>query len=188
MRFGRNFSIVLSTLAGLSFALEALAAPPPWAPAHGYRAKNEAFYVGYTGHEWRHDYGILGGRCNTDEILAVAGAVTGGVIGGKVAKPENRTVGVLVGAVLGGLIGAKIGDRIDDRDRACIGHSLELARTGQSIRWTNPATGFSYQVKPVSDLAGGCRQFELRTDGKRAKPTKLQACSKNSGAWAFREG
>jgi surface antigen len=126
-------------------------------------------------------------RHSQDEILAVAGAVSGGVIGGKVASPENRAVGVLVGAVLGGLIGAKIGDRIDERDRACIGHALELARTGQSVRWTNPTTGLGYQMKPVSDLAGGCRQVELRTDGRRSKPTTLQACSKNSGAWSFRE-
>jgi surface antigen len=142
--------------------------------------------VGYTGRQWGHDYGILDGRCNTDEILAVAGAVTGGIVGGKIASPENRVVGVLVGAVIGGVVGAEIGDRFDDNDRACMGHSLELARTGQVVRWTNPATGLSYQVKPVTDLADGCRQFELaRKDGKRSRPEKLLACSRDAGTWSF---
>jgi surface antigen len=186
MRLGQSISIGLAALVGLSLASETLAKPPPWAPAHGYRAKNTPFYVGYTGHQWGHDYGIIGGRCDTDEILAVAGAVTGGIIGGKVASPEQRVVGVLVGAVLGGVIGAQIGDRLDKRDRACIGHSLELARTGQRVRWTNPTTGLSYQLRPVSDLADGCRQFEfVRRDGGRSKPAELRACSRDSGSWSF---
>jgi len=186
MRLGHSISIALAALVSLSLACETFAKPPPWAPAHGYRAKDKPFYVGYTGHQWGHDYGIIGGRCNTDEILAVAGAVTGGIIGGKVASPEQRVVGVLIGAVLGGVIGSQIGDRLDERDRACIGHSLELARTGQTVRWTNPTTGLSYQVKPVSDLADGCRQFELvRRDGRRSKPVELDACSRKSGSWSF---
>jgi surface antigen len=186
MRLGRTISVAL---VGLCVASETLAKPPPWAPAHGYRAKQGAFYVGYTGRQWGNDYGILGGRCNTDEILAVAGAVTGGIVGGKVASPENRVVGTLVGAILGGVIGAQIGDRLDERDRACIGHSLELARTGQMVRWTNPTTGLIYQMKPVSDLADGCRQFELeRKDGGRSNPAKLRACSRDSGTWSFLEG
>ena len=117
--------------------------------------------MGYTGHQWGRDYGVLSGSCNTDDILAITGAVAGGVIGGKIASPENRVVGVLVGAVLGGVIGAEIGERLDQRVRACIGHSLELARTGQTVRWTNPTTGLNYQVKAMSDLADGCRVFEL---------------------------
>jgi surface antigen len=185
MQTGRVISITLATLIGLSLVSETLAKPPPWAPAHGYRAKHAPFYVGYTGYQWGRDYGILGGRCNTDEILAVAGAITGGIIGGKVASPENRVVGVLVGAVLGGVVGAHIGDRLDERDRACIGHSLELARTGQTVRWTNPNTGLGYQVKPVTDLADGCREFEFRRDSGRTKPTKLHACSRDSGSWSF---
>jgi len=187
MRLRRMTSILVTALAALSLTGESLADPPPWAPAHGYRAKHDPFYVGYTGRQWARDYGILGGRCNSDEILAVAGAVTGGVVGGKVASPENRAVGVLVGAVIGGVVGAHIGDRIDERDRACIGHSLELARTRQTVRWTNATTGLSYQLKPVSDLADGCRQFELvRRDGRSSKPAKLHACSRGDGSWSFR--
>ncbi|MBX3707946.1 MAG: glycine zipper 2TM domain-containing protein [Pseudomonadales bacterium] len=168
-------------------ALEALGKPPPWAPAHGYRAKGDPFYVGYTGRQWPRDYGILGGRCNTDEVLAAVGAVAGGVIGGRVSSPENRVIATILGAVIGGVIGAEVGNRIDDRDRACIAQSLELARTGQTVRWTNPDTGVSYAVKPVQDLADGCREFELSArDGTRSRPTRVTGCSAQPGAWSFR--
>ena len=186
MHLRQIIPIAFAALVGLCLASETLAKPPPWAPAHGYRAKHGPFYVGYTGRQWGHDYGILDGRCNTDEILAVVGAVTGGIVGGKIASPENRAVGILVGAVLGGVVGAQIGDRLDDSDRACMGHSLELARTGQTVRWTNPTTGLSYQLKPVSDLADGCRQFELaRKDDGRSNPARLRACSRDFGTWSF---
>jgi len=186
MRCRRIASFALASVVLLSFAAETLAKPPPWAPAHGYRAKNEAFYVGYTGHQWPRDYGILGGRCNTDEVLAAVGAVAGGVIAGSAAKPQDRAIASLIGAILGGVIGAQIGDRIDQRDRACIGHSLELARTGQTIRWSNPDTGYGYQLRPVSDLADGCREFELaRTDGGRSKPARMRGCATGDGAWSL---
>ena len=92
MCIGRITSITFAVLVSLSLASETFGTPPPWAPAHGYRAKNGPFYVGYTGHQWGHDYGILDGRCNTDEILAVAGVITGGIIsvGDRAAWEEAR--------------------------------------------------------------------------------------------------
>lgn len=186
MRCSRFSFSGLGLVLGLLVAASAWAKPPPWAPAHGYRAKNDPFYVGYTGRQWQRDYGILAGRCNTDDILAAVGAVAGGVIGGRVASPDTRVVGVVVGAIIGGVIGDRIGDRIDERDRACVGHSLELARTGQTVRWTNPATGLAYDVRPVRDLADGCREFELVVrDGKRGKPAKLRGCSRGTGSWSI---
>ena len=47
--------------------------PPPWAPAHGWRKKNDPNYVGYTGKKWDKDFGIIEGRCN----IAAVGAVLG---------------------------------------------------------------------------------------------------------------
>jgi len=186
MRHGRITAIALTVVMTLVCSAELLAKPPPWAPAHGYRAKNDPFYVGYAGHQWNRDYGILGGRCNTDEILAVTGAVAGGVIGGRVAKPEDRVVATILGAVIGGVIGNAIGDRLDERDRACIGHSLELARTGQTVRWTNPKSGFSYQVTPVRDHADGCREFQLVRKGRDpTEPALLRSCSRDTGTWTL---
>jgi surface antigen len=181
----RSLAICL-VLFGAWFVVEpVLATPPPWAPAHGWRRKNDPFYVGYAGRQWSDDYGVVSGRCNTDTILAAVGAAAGAAIGNKTASEGNRTVATVVGAVIGGVVGNAIGEKIDKGDRACVGHSLELARSGQRVRWTNPATGLSYTVRPTADLADQCRQFELAASGgkKKPKPATLTACATPDGVW-----
>src|SRR2546423_12392784 len=74
--------------------------PPPWAPAHGWRKKNDPDYVGYTGKKWQKDYGIIEGHCNTQAVGAVLGGVVGGVVGSRVGKDENRPVAIVVGTVI----------------------------------------------------------------------------------------
>jgi surface antigen len=166
-------------------ALEARADPPPWAPAHGRHAQDGRLYAGYSGREWSRDYGVLGGRCNTEEVLTVVGAVAGGVIGNRTASPENRAVATLAGAIIGGVVGNRIGEAIDERDRACIGHSLELVGTGRYVEWQNPATGTWYQVRPLRDIDRRCREFELRSRAGKGKGQKerLPACRDDDGRW-----
>jgi hypothetical protein len=139
-RLGSLTVLLLASLA----TTDALADPPPWAPAHGRRAKDGSAYAGYSGREWQRDYGVLGGRCNTEEVLTAVGVVAGGVIGNRTASPENRTIATVAGAIIGGVIGNRIGDAIDDRDRACMGHSLELVGAGRS-------------GKPRKEKLRGCR-------------------------------
>lgn len=152
----------VAALCGLMSAA-AFADPPPWAPAHGRRAKDGAAYAGYSGREWQRDYGVLEGRCNTEEVLTAVGAVAGGVIG-------NR-----------------IGDAIDDRDRACMGHSLELVGAGRYVEWRNPRTGVLYGLRPVRDIDRRCREFELQTRGRNGKPRKdkLRGCRDDAGVWTI---
>jgi surface antigen len=165
----------------------AFADPPPWAPAHGRRAKDGAVFAGYSGREWQRDYGVLGGRCNTEEVLTAVGAVAGGVIGNRSASPENRTIATVAGAIIGGVIGNRIGDAIDDRDRACMGHSLELVGAGRQVEWTNPRTGVSYNLRPVRDIDRRCRDFELQARGRNGKPRKekLRSCRNDAGVWTI---
>jgi len=181
-------SLLLLALFGAWFVLEpALATPPPWAPAHGWRRKNDPFYVGYAGRQWSDDYGVISGNCNTDKVLTAIGAAAGGVIGNRTASPENRTVATILGAVIGGVVGNAVGEKIDKSDRACIGQSLELARIDQRVRWTNASTGLSYTVKPTRDLADHCRTFELTTrSGKTKDPVTLTGCADPSGNWRLR--
>jgi surface antigen len=168
----RRPAIIVSLLLS-NFAIgTVLAAPPPWAPAHGVRKKQERMYVGYSQREWPADYGVTSGRCNTDDVLAAVGAVAGGVIGNRVADPGNRTIATIVGIVIGGVVGDRIGDRIDARDRACVGHSLELARTGQTVRWVNPESGLSYAVTPVRDRESGRRTGGAAPCGWWAAPIR----------------
>ncbi len=181
----------------------ALADPPRHAPAHGWRRKHDdrdddhdddrdhdrdhRRYDGYTGDDWDRDYGVRSGHCNTDQILAAVGAVAGGVIGNRTASEGNRTVATIVGAIIGGVVGAKVGDAIDDRDRACIGHSLELVHTGRTVYWTNPRSGIGYLVRPTRDISDGCREFELVADrGGRKSSQTMQACRTRDGAWQYR--
>lgn len=184
-------SIVLSLLC-LALAGPALAAPPDHAPAWGNRAKQngekpgKGRHRGYTGTEWNSDYGVLAGRCNTEEILTVVGAAAGAVIGNRTAEREDRTVATLAGALIGGLVGNRIGDAIDDRDRACMGQSLELVPVGSTVVWFNPATKVGYHLRPVRDLRGGCRLFEARLEGRKAAPVQLTACRHASGVWGIR--
>src|SRR5438045_3685546 len=120
--------VALAAFIALSFVpVPSPADPPPWAPAHGWRKKNDPNYVGYTGKQWPKDYGILDGRCNTAAVGAVLGGVVGGAIGSQVGSGDNRPVAMVVGTVLGAVIGSKIGADIDNGDRGCMGHAFELA-------------------------------------------------------------
>ena len=97
--------------------------------------KKPSITQGKSGVVYVRDYGISSGRCNRDEIGAVIGGVTGAVIGSQVADREDRVVGMVVGGVLGAVLGHAIGDSMDDRDRACMGHALELGRPGVPVEW-----------------------------------------------------
>src|SRR5262245_15623667 len=131
----RSLVIGILLAATLSFATGVFADPPSHAPAHGWRKKHDPYYVGYTGRQWDHDYGIVEGHCNREEIATAVGAVIGGVIGSQVGDDSGRVVAIVVGTVIGAAIGHAIGRELDDRDRACVGHALELASDGQSVRW-----------------------------------------------------
>jgi len=146
-----------------SFSAGVLADPPPWAPAHGWRKKNDPNYVGYTGKKWDNDYGVLDGTCDSAKVGTVLGGVVGGVVGSQVAKDSpNRPVAIVVGTVIGAVIGNKLGKDIDAGDRGCMGHALELAGEQKSVRWTNPQTGVNFVLTPTKnfgDQRNPCREF-----------------------------
>jgi surface antigen len=178
----------LQQLCALALALAclpALADPPAHAKAHGWRKKHDPAYVGYTGAQWPRDYGIVEGRCNRDEIGTVLGAVVGGAIGSQVGDGSGRTVAIIVGSVLGGLIGREIGKDLDERDRACVGHALELVKDGQSVRWSNEQTRVTYLLTPLA--AGdekGCRKFNIKaTLDSVSKTSSGKACRDADGRW-----
>ncbi len=161
--------------------------PPSWAPAHGWRKKHDPNYVGYQGRQWKDDYGVIEGRCNAEAVGAVAGATLGGMIGSRVAKPEDRAVAVVIGVVLGAVVGSEIGKRVEDVDRACVGHTLELAKGKQPVRWVNPQTGLSYVVTPLRDYSDGgvpCREFTAKVTGNgKSSVVKDRACRTGDGTW-----
>ena len=172
--------------AGLGIALSAFADPPAHAPAHGWRKKNDPYYVGYTGKQWEQDYGIIEGRCNREAIGTVVGAAIGGTIGSQVGDGSGRTVAIVVGTVLGAMIGREIGRDMDEGDRACMGHTLELARDGQAVRWVNSRTGVTYVLTPAAPKRKGdaCRNYQLQiTLGGKTRTQDGRACRKGEGDW-----
>ncbi len=182
-------------LAGTLLAGPALADPPHHAPAHGYhkddrhddgherkRHDHDGHYRGNSGVVYAHDYGIASGRCNRDEIGAVIGGVTGAVVGSQVAGRDDRVVGMVVGGVIGAVLGHAIGDSMDERDRACMGHALELGRPGVPVVWKHG--GHRYDFTPQGEARGGCRNATLAVDGRA--PRRVLACPAGRGDWTFR--
>jgi surface antigen len=187
----RTFSVILFAMIGASFVSEGFATPPDHAPAHGWRKKNDPYYVGYSGRKWERDYAVLSGRCNREEIGAVLGGVAGGVIGQAVAERNERVVGTIVGAAIGALIGARIGRELDEGDRACIGHSLEIGVNDKPIVWRNTATGVRYELIPRGGRKAArhpCRDFTLVVVyGSARVKQRSSACQNRPGVWKLKE-
>jgi surface antigen len=183
----RNSLQTLALSAALVAPCLALATPPPWAPAHGWRKKHDPYYAGYSGRQYAYDYGVSRGSCNRDEIGAVLGGIAGGVIGSKVGEGENRPVAIVLGTVVGAVIGAEIGRRMDDSDRSCIGQALELASANQTVSWSNPQARVSYQLTPLGANErrdDGCRTFKLVAHGAFGlSEGRTTACADNQGVW-----
>lgn len=170
----------------ISLPCIALATPPSWAPAHGWRKKNDPGYAGYSGRQWERDYGVRSGRCDRSEIGAVLGGIAGGVIGAEVAKGEDRGAAIVLGTVIGAAIGYEIGRSMDVTDRSCVGHALELTQPGQTVSWTNPNTRVSYKLTPTeaAERADGCRKFRLiATGGFGLSEGRTIACPRGDGTW-----
>jgi surface antigen len=182
-------------LAGLALAAGVVAVsapgnsyadPPPWAPAHGKRKKDEE-YTGYTGSKWKRDYGVLEGRCNREAVGAVLGGVVGGAVGSQVGQGENRQIAIVLGTIAGAVIGAQIGRDMDETDRACIGHALELAGDKKRVTWKGADGRTTYLLTPlrgVEENGAHCREFDLSIASGRSKETsRATACPGSDGNW-----
>ena len=165
-----NIRRILSAVA-LALAIAApaatLADPPSHAPAHGWRKKNDPYYVGYTGRHWTEDYGVRSGHCDRDQAGAAVGAVVGGAIGA--------------------VIGHEIGDNMDDKDRACFGHSLELLEDGRKVEWRGSTSDMVYALTPYGRFEREgrvCRKFTVvRILNGRRVTKDGSACRYGEGDW-----
>jgi hypothetical protein len=97
----------------------ALADPPPWAPAHGKRAKDAARYdsrgryvepvvLSRRDHVWRGDDGRYYCRRSNGTTGLVVGAALGALVGSKIDGGRDRTLGAVLGATGGALLGREI--------------------------------------------------------------------------------
>ena len=99
-------------------AAPAFADPPPWAPAHGYRAK-QARYDNYgryvqpvaltrSDRVWRGDDGRYYCRRDNGTTGLIVGAAAGALLGRTIDGGRERTLGTIIGAAGGALLGREI--------------------------------------------------------------------------------
>ena len=112
-------ALFTATLA-VSLALpsaSAYADPPPWAPAHGYRAKQasaQRYYSTDNGIQyWRGDDGRYYCKRGNGTTGLLIGGAAGALVGRAIDTRGSRTTGTILGAAAGALLGREI-----DRNRS----------------------------------------------------------------------
>ena len=101
-------------------AAPALADPPPWAPAHGKRAKQayqQRYYQSPRGVQyWQGDDGRYYCKRSNGTTGLIIGAAAGALAGRAIDTRGERTTGTILGAAAGALLGRQI-DRGEVRCR-----------------------------------------------------------------------
>lgn len=168
--------------------------PPPWAPAHGYRAKHRYKSVddGKTYEVSPADLVTLPslgqGQCNRETLGAVLGAAVGGAVGSRFGKGDGKVLTSIGGAIVGTLVGGSLGRAMDQVDQNCIGQALEHAPTGTPVIWQDTAQSADYNVTPTNTYkrADGryCRDYQTQiVIAGRVENARGTACRRADGRW-----
>ena len=119
----RKLILAMSLAAVAAPVAPVLADPPPWAPAHGRRAKERAWYADdhYRDGRYYRDRRLTRGDviyrgrdgryyCKRDDGTTglIIGGVVGALIGRELDRGGSRTVGTILGAGAGALLGREI--------------------------------------------------------------------------------
>ena len=116
----RKFLAAALLAATAASALPAQADPPPWAPAHGRRAHDEARYYDSRGryleprvisrddYVWRGNDGRYYCRRGNGTTGLVIGGAVGALVGRQLDGGRDRTLGTILGAAGGALLGREI--------------------------------------------------------------------------------
>jgi hypothetical protein len=99
-----------AVLVAVAAPVPAVADPPPWAPAHGRRAKERAaqqYYRGqhYSGPVWEGRDGRVYCRRSNGTTGLIIGAGAGALLGRAIDTQGERTTGTVLGAAAGALLG-----------------------------------------------------------------------------------
>lgn len=113
-----------------------------------------------------------------------SGAALGGILGAA-AFGSNSWAGILGGALVGGIVGNQIGQSMDRND-AMRAHDIYISHSGRG-HWTNPQTGYHYNIKPVKRYhhhGRYCREY-LTTVNMAGKMRRVygRACRMPDGSW-----
>ncbi|HEX9488666.1 MAG TPA: glycine zipper domain-containing protein [Stellaceae bacterium] len=211
LRAGAAAIALLFSMSSLPLSA-ALADPPPWAPAHGWRDKHDGdddhWRERHRHHE--HDdeqdderdgydrapppavvampYGLDQRVCYRDMIGAALGGATGGLIGSNIGKGQGRTVATVGGVLVGLFVGGRIGRNMDQLDQACAGQVLEHVPDRQTVAWQGQNEGDGYWVTPTRSYDAGngryCREYTSdAVVAGRKQQTYGTACRQPDGTW-----
>ena len=91
-------------------AAPAAADPPPWAPAHGKRAKDaQRYYTSNNGvRYWRGNDGRYYCKRSNGTTGLIVGAAAGALAGRAIDTRGERTTGTILGAAAGALLGKEL--------------------------------------------------------------------------------
>ena len=108
-----NKALTASILAATVFGATApaLADPPRWAPAHGWRAKNGDIRYQQTQNGvryWQGDDGRYYCRRNDGSTGLIVGAAVGGLLGNALGDGDSGVLSTILGAGVGGALGREI--------------------------------------------------------------------------------
>lgn len=195
----RAKATVGAMVAALSVAisLPASADPPPWAPAHGWRAKQgqpvarvpaiptillptaDRAYVTC-------DRSLLSG--NAELIGQILGGATGAVAGAQFGQGSGNLAATAGGTMIGVLLGGQVAAAIAPADAACAQYALQSARNGQTVAWNAPDGARDIQIMPqrIFSAAGAdyCREYTSRAVvGGRTTTMHGTACRQPDGQW-----
>lgn len=192
-KFTTRMSVFATALAAALVAIPltapvAVADPPSWAPAHGYRHAHGNHYGKYkyrrqVRRDWRHRevrrtvyvsrpvHNHASHRhVNRTELGvssslggAIIGALLGGLGGSQIGSGSGRTAAIIGGIAAGAVIGGSVGDSMESNDEARVQNTLESGRTGETVIWRNQDTGNRYEVTPTRTYRNAerrdCREY-----------------------------
>lgn len=182
----------------------AAAEPPPWAPAHGWRAKHDRdrdrdrdrVIVVPVPTVVERDrapslpYGFGRGTCDrgliSGELLGnLAGGALGGLAGSRFGEGNGKIAAVIGGTLLGTLVGGAVGRSMDPVDQACAVTALHHVPDDRRITWSRAGTDYAVTPTRTFTSAGRtCRAYTSTAiiDGRR-EAAGGTACLGADGVW-----
>lgn len=108
----KKIILVIAAAGMTATAAPAFADPPPWAPAHGKRAKQAQQHRYYTSGNgiryWEGDDGRYYCKRSNGTTGLIVGAAAGALAGRAVDTRGERATGTILGAAAGALLGREI--------------------------------------------------------------------------------
>jgi len=140
---------------------------------------------------------LLSGCTNMEDspkqtVGTILGTGVGALIGAQMGGGKGKLAAVAIGALGGAYLGSELGKSLDNADKAIARdttqETLEKAPTGHVSTWSNPDSGHSGSIKPISTYQSAsntpCREFEstIYVDGQQETGVG-KACRQEDGTW-----